>query len=117
VNGITSRRLREATPVSRAISIAIGDQRIRVAFDDTTFDTRPDDEAHLPVPIDPRSTMRIHQSIRAGALQQVFTTDEGRRWNTLRPSPDGRSLALEVVLRSDALPGDLRYALPYHRAR
>lgn len=115
VSSIAARRLRTYNPLAVAVEIAFPGDRIRVRFDDQSFDTRAGYERTVTIPEQDPSRVRVHQAIRGGALMQVFSTHEGRRWNTLSVEEDG-TLAFQVVIRSGRLPTDIRYQLPYRRA-
>ena len=49
-------------------------------------------------------------------LVQTFKNEEGQRTNTYKLSPDGKTLTLEVELRSERLPEPVRYALTFQRS-
>ena len=115
VSSIAQRRLRTYNPLAATVEIAFPGDRIRIGFDDQSFDTRAGYEQTVTVPEQEPSRVRVHQAIRGRELVQVFSTDEGRRWNTLSIEDDG-TLAFQVVIRSAGLPTDIRYQLPYRRA-
>jgi len=115
VSGVARGRLHENNTLSPMISISFPADRIRVEFVDALFDTRAGYERTMPLPGQESTPVRVHQSVRGGALVQVFTTSEGRRWNTLSVRDDG-TLSFDVVIRSSQMPSDVRYQLQYRRA-
>jgi hypothetical protein len=116
VSSIAARMLRDHTPLSRTVEVAASAERVVVRFDRTSYETRPGHPRDVPVPEDPSETMEVVQHFRDGHLEQVFTTDGGRRWNTFTPSADGATLTMDAVISASQLPADVRFTLPYRRA-
>jgi hypothetical protein len=116
VDGIAAGRLRENISLSQRIEIALSPTRIGVRFDNSAYDTAPGETEVYPLTTGSAETIDVVQHITEGRLQQVFTTPQGRRWNTFSISADGNTLNLDVVVQSDRLPAPVRYTLQYRRA-
>lgn len=115
VDMIAAGQLRGRTPISRRIEIALNRIRIMVRFDAATYDTAPGMPDTCPMVGNPGETVQVVQHVVDGDLQQVFTTPQGRRWNTFVLSEDGESLTFSVVVQSERLPAAMRFSLPYRR--
>lgn len=116
VDGMARDRLRARLVISTSITLTVTPARIEARFGHATFDTVPGVAATVPVPSDASTTMQVVQLLRSGRLEQVFTTDGGRRWSTFTPSTDGTRLTLDAVVHSGRLPTDVRFSIPYRRA-
>lgn len=116
VDGVAAGRLRERLTLSPRITLAVTRERIQTRFAHATYDTAPGFPSSVPVPGDPSATMEIVQFVRSGRLEQIFTTDGGRRWSTFTPSADGTRLTLDAVIHSERLSADVRFRIPYRRA-
>lgn len=115
VDGMAASQLRARLVVSRTITLTVAADRIQARFVHASFDTAPGMPATVPVPGDSSETMEIVQLLRAGRLEQIFTTAGGRRWSTFTPSEDGARLTLDAVVHSERLPTDVRFRIPYRR--
>jgi len=116
VDGLAARELRSRIVVSPQITFVVSPDRIEARFAHASFRTVPGTPARTTVPGDASTTMEVVQLLRAGHLEQIFTTDGGRRWSTFTPSEDGARLTLDTVIRSERLPTDVRFRLPYRRS-
>lgn len=116
IDTMAANQLRERTILSRSITLSVTSTRIESRFSHATFTSAPGMPVRVPVPGVAGETMEMTQLLRGGALEQIFTTDGGRRWSTFTPSADGARLTLSAVVHSDRLSTDLRFRLPYRRA-
>lgn len=116
VDGVAAGRLRERTPISPQIVIAVSATEIRAQFVHATFTSAPGASVRVPVPGAAGETMEMVQVLRDGRLDQVFTTEEGRRWSSITPNEDGTRMTLSAVIHSERLTTDVRFSLPYRRA-
>lgn len=116
IDTIAANQLRERTILSRSITLSVTATRIESRFSHATFSSAPGMPVRVPVPGAAGETMEMTQLLRGGALEQIFTTDSGRRWSTFTPSADGARLTLSAVVHSERLTTDLRFRLPYRRA-
>jgi hypothetical protein len=116
INAFAAEQLRARLMVSPTVVLAVSRARIEARFDRASYDTVPGIPTTYVVPDGTGESMEIVQLVRNGALEQVFTTPGGRRWNTFTPSADGTALTLDVVLHSVRLPTDARYRITYRRA-
>jgi hypothetical protein len=116
VDSIAARELRARISISSRITLAVDAASIDARFDHAAFRTAPGMPARMGVPGDPSTSMEVVQLLRGGRLEQIFTTDRGRRWSTFTPSEAGARLTLLSVIRSERLPTDVRFSLPYRRA-
>lgn len=117
VSGIAAGRLRDANRMSPTIGITVDPRRVRIEFEHATFETAPGHPRRMPRPGHESEMIEVTQLVREGHLEQIFTNEDGRRWNTFQPSPDGQRLELGSVLQSTQLPQPMRYTIPYERAR
>lgn len=115
VDGVAASQLRERTPISRRIVLSVTASRIEARFVHATFTSTPGLPTPVPVP-GSGDTMEMVQLLRDGSLEQIFTTEGGRRWSTFTPNADGSRLSLSAVIHSDRLSADVRFRLPYQRA-
>lgn len=116
VDVLAARELRARLPVSPTVTLSVTRARIEARFAHATFDTVPGLPSTIPTPGDPSTTMEVVQLLRGGRLEEIFTTDGGRRWSTFTPSTDGARLTLDAVIHSERLPTDVRFRIPYRRA-
>jgi hypothetical protein len=116
VDSLAASQLRARLVISPSITLSVTPARIEARLGHATFDSVPGVAATVPVPSDTSTTMQVVQLLRAGRLEQVFTTDGGRRWSTFTPSADGTRLTLDAIVRSERLPTDVRFSIPYRRA-
>ncbi|AKF10108.1 hypothetical protein [Sandaracinus amylolyticus] len=116
VSGVTANELRERNPVNGAFTIQISPERIRTEFETATFDSAPGASVRTNIPGESEE-MQLVQVLREGRLEQIFTTDRGRRWSVFVPSADGQRLTMQVTITSGIIPRPLRYELEYQRAQ
>lgn len=115
VDAIAARALRERTHVPPRVEIEATPARIEVELNDSRYDTRPGHPRTVPVPGTDGDTMEVVQHFRDGHLEQVFSTEQGRRWSTFVPSADGNTMTLTAVIQSSRLPAAMRFSIPYRR--
>jgi len=116
IDSVAAGQLRDRTPISPRIVLSVTEARIEARFVHATFTSIPGMPARVPVPGSSDETMEMVQLLRDGGLEQIFTSDGGRRWSTLTPTADGTRLSLNAVIHSDRLSADVRFRLPYRRA-
>lgn len=110
-------RIAETTWVPSTITIAATPARISVAYAGTenrTFDTPPGQ----PQNVYSRSGVRaqLTQSyLPDGSIQQQFVAMDGQQFNVLLPDPSGRTLFLDVTMRSPRFSQEIRFRLAYQR--
>jgi len=114
VSGMTANELRMRNPLNRNISLEIGAERIVARYEHVTIDSRPGAPVTIEAPGD-RSRTQVVQLLREGHLEQVFTTERGRRWTTFLPSDDGSTMMMESVVQSRMIPTEFRFQLEYAR--
>jgi hypothetical protein len=117
VDGLAARELRARLVLAPTITFVIASDRIEARFPHASFSTAPGAPATYPVPDAAPETMEVVQLLRGGRLEQIFTTRRGRRWSTYTVADDGARMTLDAVVRSDRLATDVRYRIPYRRAR
>jgi hypothetical protein len=115
IDEIAAGQLRGRILLSSSINIALTASRIAVRFDNALYDSTPGTSSECPMAGNPDETVQFVQHLRGGHLEQIFSTPNGRRWNTFVVSGDGSALTLRVVVQSDRLPAALRFELPYRR--
>lgn len=113
-DGIAARMLRERTPPIERVHVATTPSRIVVQLDQRRYESAPGMPQSRQSGED---RIQVVQHFREGALEQVFETPRGTRWNTFRVGDGGDTMTLEVVIESSRLPEALRFSLPYRAAR
>ncbi|MCA9605175.1 MAG: hypothetical protein KC619_06255 [Myxococcales bacterium] len=111
-------RIRESTGVPSQIVIEARADLMRVVVtgeDNHTFEGAPGASQNVYS----RSGVRaqLTQTYRPdGGIEQRFRTLDGTQWNFYTPQPDGRTLFLDVLMRSQRLARDIRFRLTFQRA-
>lgn len=115
LRGVARPMIRDNTPVNREIELRFREgNNIFVRFDDRArYTSRLD--ATRTVRIPGGDDMRLTQRFRGESLEQVFQADNGTRWNTYHPLPDGR-MRVDAVTSGDMMPQAMRFSLTYRRA-
>ncbi len=110
-------RIAETTWVPSTITIAATPARISVAYagaENRTFDTPPGQ----PQNVYSRSGVRAQLTqtyLPDGSIQQQFVAMDGQQFNVLLPDPSGRTLFLDVTMRSPRFSQEIRFRLAYQR--
>lgn len=110
-------RIAETTWVPSTITIAATPARISVAYagaENRTFDTPPGQ----PQNVYSRSGVRAQLTqtyLSDGSIQQQFVAMDGQQLNVLLPDPSGRTLFLDVTMRSPRFSQEIRFRLAYQR--
>jgi hypothetical protein len=118
VQRMARARIRESTgiPTQIVIEARPDHMRLQITGDDQhTFEGPPG----TPQNVYSRSGVRaqLTQTYRPdGGIEQRFRAMDGTQWNFFTPQPDGRTLFLDVLMRSQRLAGDIRFRLTYERA-
>ncbi|UJR86476.1 hypothetical protein [Sandaracinus amylolyticus] len=115
VRGMAQGELRARTPIDRDLAIHVAPERIEVRLGDNAFATVPGRPRRMPVPGFAGETVEVVHLVRSGRLEQIFSTDQGRRWNVFAPSTDGERLTLDVTMSGALLPAPVQYRLEYRR--
>lgn len=115
VRGAAQGELRARTPVDARIGIELEPERFVVRLGGNAFRTEPGRPQRIAVPGFAGETVEVVQLVRGGRLEQVFSTEQGRRWNVLTPSADGSRLMLDVTMSGTLLPAAVQYRLEYRR--
>lgn len=114
LRGVARPMIRDNTPVNREIELRFREgNNIFVRFDDRARYTSALN-ATRRVSIPGGDDMRLTQRFRGESLEQVFQADNGTRWNTYHPLPDGR-LRVDAVTHGDMMPQAMRFSLTYRR--
>ncbi|AKF10107.1 hypothetical protein [Sandaracinus amylolyticus] len=116
VRGMAQGELRARTPIDRDVAIDLAPERIEVRLGANAFATAPGRPRRMPVPGYAGETVEVVHLVRGGRLEQIFSTDQGRRWNVFAPSADGQRLTLDVTMSGALLPAPVQYRLEYRRA-
>lgn len=116
VRGQAQSQLREANPVNGELSFTFSPQQIRAVFESGTYESAPGRPIQTQQP-GTGQPMEMVQLIRDGRLEQVFTTERGRRWSVFTPANDGQSLKMQVTVQGSILPRPLQYELEYRRVQ
>lgn len=118
VQRLARARLAESTWVPQVIRIDSNPSQISVTIEGSenrTFTTPPGQ----PQNIYSRSGVRasLIQTVRPdGGLQQHLRAMDGTQVNIYSPSPDGRTMALDVLIQARRLAQDVRFRVTYVRA-
>jgi len=98
-------------------------KRIRMRLQDQMFAIQPDSAPTLNLPISGAEVKDADRSFRVAlesgggrlSLRLVSENQQGKRENVYRLKDGGKSLDLEVVVRSDSLPAQVQYKLQFIR--
>lgn len=110
-------RIRESTGVPTQIVIEARPEMMRLVItgdDNHTFESAPGASQNVYS----RSGVRaqLTQTYRPdGGIEQRFRAMDGTQWNFYTPQPGGRTLHLDVLMRSQRLARDIRFRLVYQR--
>ena len=115
VRGMAQGELRARTPIDHDVAIHVAPERIEVRLGVNAFATEPGRPRRMPVPGYAGETVEVVHVVRAGRLEQIFSTEQGRRWNVFAPSADGGRLVLDVTMSGALLPAPVQYRLEYRR--
>ncbi|MBX3274297.1 MAG: hypothetical protein KF729_28785 [Sandaracinaceae bacterium] len=114
LRGVARPMIRDNTPVNREIELRFREgQNIFVRFDTRARYTTPLG-ATRTVRTPEGDSMRMTQHFRGENLEQVFQADNGTRWNTYIPLPDGR-MRVDAVTQGAMMPQAMRFSLTYRR--
>lgn len=111
-------RISESTGIPTQIVIEATADRLRVQVsgdEEHVFEGAPGASQNVYS----RSGVRaqLTQTYRPdGGIEQRFRAMDGTQWNFYSPQSDGRTMFLDVLMRSQRLAGDIRFRLVYTRA-
>lgn len=114
LRGVARPMIRDNTPVNREIELRFREgNNIYVRFDNRArYTSRLNGTRTVRTP--DGSDMRLTQRFRDETLEQVFAADNGTRWNTYIPLPDG-TMRCDAVTQGDMMPQPMRFSLTYRR--
>ncbi|MCB9598351.1 MAG: hypothetical protein H6719_36895 [Sandaracinaceae bacterium] len=114
LRGVARPMIRDNTPVNEEIELRFrAANNIYVRFDNRANYTSPLNGTRR-VRTPEGDPMRLTQRFRGSNLEQVFQADNGTRWNTYVPLPDGR-MRMDAVTNGDMMPQAMRFSLTYRR--
>lgn len=111
-------RIAESTAIPTQIQIQAQPELIHLQFtgeDNHTFESAPGASQN----VFSRSGVRaqLTQTYRPdGGIEQRFRAIDGTQWNFLSPQPGGRTLHLDVLMRSRRLSQDIRFRLVFTKS-
>jgi len=111
-------RIAESTAIPTQIQIAAQPNLIHLQFtgeDNHTFESAPGASQN----VFSRSGVRaqLTQTYRPdGGIEQRFRAIDGTQWNFLTPQADGRTMHLDVLMRSRRLSQDIRFRLVFTKS-
>lgn len=114
VRPIARRRLRGSMPIHGRIDISSSGNRLRTKIGpyDVNF---PADNSRHPYTDPWGEDLRFRHQLQGRRLRQVYDGDGGDLLHTLTVNASGERLTLDVRIRSDQLPVDASYRVPYRR--
>lgn len=116
VQGMARDRIRERLRVARRIAVALHGERVRVTFEgQRTLAIDSALGATTTVRNEEGRDVSVRQALRDGWLEQTFAGENGELRQLLSTEPDGRTLHLDITLRSERLGEPIRYRLDYAR--
>lgn len=116
VRPVARGRLRKANVPYRRLRISTNDGRIAIAPDAAAPVVAPADGTPIRWRREDGEALDVVTVWKGGSLSQTFHADDGSRENLYSLSADGRTLAMDVTVRSPRLPAPLTYVLRYRRA-
>ena len=114
--GIARRRLRDGTPIHRAIQISGSGGSLRCHVGPYHLDFAADGRSHAFTDPFEGDEMQAKQRFRNGKLIQTMRGDDATLSHELSLSEDGDTLTLKVTIESHHLPGDVVFRVRYRRA-
>jgi hypothetical protein len=112
---IARSRLRGTNPAYQRVVIGQEGARIRIEMDDAPAVVAPRDGTPIRWRRADGEQLDVTVGVEPGRVTQTFRAEDGERENLLVLSPDGRTLAMTVTIRSPQLPEPLTYTLRYRR--
>lgn len=116
VRPIARSRLRKTNVPYRRLRISTDDGRISIAPDAAAPVVSPMDGTPIRWRREDGEVLDVVTAWEGGSLSQTFRADDGSRENRYSLSPDGRTLTMQVTVRSPRLPAPLTYVMRYRRA-
>lgn len=113
---IARRRLKARNSVIQSVSFHQGPDRIVVQLDDQRFEA-PADGRRVPTRLKDGEEIELSHRIQNDRLVQTFVGEDGQRITVYHLRPDGEALRVYTTVESGQLPSDVKYMLPYARAR
>lgn len=112
---IARRRLKATNDPYASVAIARSAVGIATAYDGRAWIQSPEDGTAIKWTREDGEVLDLSTAMKGDTLVQTFVADDGSRENDFTLSPDGRTLNLDVTIRSPRLPRPVRYRLVYTR--
>lgn len=114
---VARAEVKGASPTFTRVAIDTQPDAITVTFDARKPVRTPANGATIRWTRDDGVLFDVHAQLENDRLRQSFTNPSGTRINVFTLSPDGRTLTLDVELRSERLPAPVQYRLTFERVR
>jgi len=115
IRPVARSRLRGTNPAYQRVVIGREGNRIRIEMDDAPAVVAPRDGTPIRWRRADGEQLDVTVNAEPARVTQTFRAEDGERENLLVLSPDGRTLAMTVTIRSPQLPEPLTYTLRYRR--
>lgn len=113
---IARGRLRRTNQPYQRVVIAHTPQQVRIATDNRAAITTPANGTPVKWRREDGEMFDVSTEWENGKLEQTFKAEDGSRTNVFTVSPDGRTLTMDVTIRSEKLAAPVRYKLVFNRA-
>ena len=117
IRSMARSRLTNVNPAVKRVAIERANDAITVTFDERKPVRMPTDGSTIKWTREDGQIYDVQLQQKDEQLVQTFKNEEGQRTNTYKLSPDGKTLTLEVELRSERLPEPVRYQLTFARTQ
>ena len=113
---IARGRLRRTNTAYERVVIAFPSNQVSVRYDERNPIVSPASGAAVKWTREDGEVFDVSMRPAGGRLTQTFTAEDGSRENVYTLSADGRTLTMNVTIRSPRLSAPLTYKLVYNRA-
>lgn len=113
---IARGRLRRTNEPYQRVVIAHTPQQVSVTTDGRPVITTPANGTPVKWTREDGEVLDVSTEWENGKLEQTFKAEDGSRTNIYSVSADGRTLTMDVVIRSPRLKAPVQYKLVFNRA-
>lgn len=113
---IARGRLRKTNQPYQRVVISHTAQQVRIASDNRAAIATPANGTPVKWRREDGEMFDVSTEWENGRLEQTFQAEDGSRTNVFSVGPDGRTLTMDVTIRSDKLAAPVTYKLVFTRA-
>jgi hypothetical protein len=114
--GMARKRITASTPIHDRYDFQLDGGSITISEDGIVGHTAPWDGTPVAIPKKQGGPATLTRSVEDGTLRSHWQQKKGAGTEIYRPSEDGGTLIVTVIVSSPRLPSDVRYELTYRRA-